>query len=148
MLEAEDIREHLVEPQRGWRTAEQVVVAGEQAPRRPRIRAAVPSVNARNAERFQRDALAVEHAVEIVIRDEQQARGVLPRRVGGKPGRVGVAVRTQDGQIACAGEDPASDFAQPGVRREEPVRVQCQSLRHSTNPPVIPVRIFGPRCLS
>ena len=45
------------------------------------------------------DALAVEHAEDVVVGLDEQRGGIRERLVVGKPGRLGVPVRADDGQV-------------------------------------------------
>jgi hypothetical protein len=65
-----------------------------------------------------------------VIGPYEQARRILERRIGGKPGRVGMAVRADDRKILDMGENPTRDGADGFVGRKKAVRVEAKCGRH------------------
>jgi hypothetical protein len=84
------------------------------------------AVEARHAEAFQRNALAEQHAEDIVVRDDQQARRIGERLVEGIPARIGVAVRTDDRQVLYGGVECAGDRTHARLGREQQIGVdQC-----------------------
>src|SRR5690606_18067253 len=72
------------------------------------------------------DALAVEHAEQVVVGYQQQFGGIGEGRVAGPPGRIGMAVRRDDGQPADLGIQPPCDRALARVRWKQTVFVQGQ----------------------
>ena len=134
-LEPKHLGEHMIEPQPRGRAAEQVIVGCEQPPRRARI-GCRRAVAIGYAQRGKRDALAVEHAIDIMIRREQQAGRIGPRRIVGEPARIGVAVRADDRRIGDGGVKRPRDIARAGIRREQSVGVQLQRPAHARFPAV------------
>ncbi len=110
-----------------------MIMAREEPPRRARI-GRRHAVAIGHAKRVERHTLAVEHAIEIMIGGEQQARRVGPRRVVREPARIGVAVRAGDRRIRDRGVERPRDIARYGVGRKQPVRVQRQ--RFHDRPPL------------
>ncbi len=104
----EHLMEHMVQPHRGRRATKQVEMLRQQPPSRARIDRRTGTVPARNAQPVQRHALAVQHAEQVVVRHQQQFGGIGEWRIAGEPGRIGVAMRTDDGQIAPPGRTGAA----------------------------------------
>ncbi len=96
-VEAQDLGEDMVEPQLRRCTTEQVIVAGKGAPRLARVGVG-RAVARRYAELSEVDALAIEHAEQIMVGRKQQAGRIAPRRIGSEPARIGMAVRRDDRQ--------------------------------------------------
>ncbi len=109
-------REGVVEPEAGGGSAEEVVVAGEDAPDLARV-GGLLAVELRDAEGFERDALRVEHAEDVVVGLDEEGGGVGEGLVFGEPARVGVAVRGDDGQVAD-GVVELSAMGRAACRRE------------------------------
>ena len=94
LFQSEEFLEGIVQPEAGRGSAKQIVVAGEDAPDFPRIlQLALP-----DSEIVERNALAVEHAKDVVIGLHEQCRRIRKRLVRRKPCRAGMPVRTDDGQ--------------------------------------------------
>jgi hypothetical protein len=68
-------------------------------------------------------SLAIKHAIQIVVRGEQQVHGIAERLVIGEPGRIGVAMRADDRQVAYRRVQRARQRARPDVGRKKAVRV-------------------------
>jgi len=64
--------------------------------------------------------------MNIVIGPYEQARRILERRVGGKPGRIRMAMRADDGQFLDLGKKPARDGADGLVGRKKAIRMKVQ----------------------
>src|SRR5262249_58870329 len=95
---AEDLGKDVVEPEPRGRPAKQVPMLREKAPDGARVALDGPAVRARHAERLERDALAVEHPEYVMIGRDEEGGWVGERLVVGEPARVGMAVRTDDGE--------------------------------------------------
>ncbi len=98
LIDAEHFREGVVEPYAARGGAEEMVVLGETAPDLARIALHRPAVDARDAERLQRDALGMEHPEDVVVGDDEELGGIGEGLVLGEPARIGVAVRADDRQ--------------------------------------------------
>ncbi len=98
LVDAEHRVERMVEPDARRRAAEEMVARGEGVPYLARVAVGRRAIAARNAEFFERHALAVQHPENVVIRRDEQRGRVGERRVVGKPLRIGVAVRAHDRQ--------------------------------------------------
>ncbi len=150
-VEAEHFLEHMVQPDRGRRAAEQAHVLGQQAPGLaglgPDLAGAV-----RHAELLQRDALAEQHAVEIVVRRQQQAGRVGERRVGREPLRIGMPVRADDRQAGHIVIQTPRDRPDLGFGREKTIRIKLQRPGHRPLPRywlanVLALEVTGVICL-
>ncbi len=129
-VDAEHRRERVVEPHARGRAAEQVKVFGERVPYPARVRRDRTAIVARNAQVLESYALAVEHPEHVVVRRDEQRRGVGERRVVGEPLRIGVAVRTDDGQILHRRVQAARESADRRVGGEQPVGIQVERNGH------------------
>ena len=78
----------------------------------------------RDAEIVQIDALAVQHAKQIMIRRQQQLGRVTERRIAGEPLRVGMTVRAQDRQVTHFRIQAAGDLPNGGFSGEQTIFVQ------------------------
>ena len=76
------------------------------------------------------DALRDEHAGHVVVRDDQELRGVGEGQVVGQVGRLDMAVHADEGKLRGLAVQPAGDPADLGVDGQGPVRVQDQWLGH------------------
>ena len=123
-MEAEDFGEGVVEPQPGRRAAEQMKVLGEAAPDFARIGLDRAAVDPRHAEVLETHALAVEHAMHVVVGNDEQPRRIGERRVVGEPLRIGVAVRADDRQAGDRRVERARNVARLGIGGKQSVRVQ------------------------
>ena len=74
LLDAEDARGRMLEPEPGRRAAKQVPVPGEEAPDRARIGLDRAAVLAGDAELLQPHALRIEHPEDVVVRLDEQRR--------------------------------------------------------------------------
>ena len=95
LLKAEQVLEGVVEPEARRGAAKQVVIAGEDAPDLARVFDLLLT----DFEVVQRDALAVQHAEDIVVWLDEQGRRVGEWLVGGEPGCLGMSVGADDGQV-------------------------------------------------
>ena len=120
----EHARQHPVEPHARGRAAEQVVVAGKQPPDLARIALGHPAIDARHAEVFELDALAVEHAKHVVIGREQQAGRIGERHVVREPFRIGMPVRADDRQVLDEAVEFAGDGSRGRVDRKQPIGIE------------------------
>ncbi len=115
LAEAKDFREGVVEPEPGRRAAEQMKVLGETAPDFARIGFDRAAVDARHAQVLETHALAVEHAMHVVVGNDEQPRRVGERRVVRKPLRIRVAVRADDRQLGDRSVERAGDVARLAI---------------------------------
>src|ERR1700693_3282926 len=99
LLNAEDLVERVIEPEARGRASEQVIVGREGSPDLARILFAAAAIAARNAEILEPYALAVEHPEDIVIRRDEQRRGVAEWLVVGVPPGVGVTGGAYERQV-------------------------------------------------
>lgn len=121
-VEAEHLAEHMAQPHRRGRAAEEVGMFGERPPCRARIGRRHPGL-ARHAQVVERHTLRIEHAVDVVIRREQQFGRVRPVGVGREPGRIGMPVRADDRQPGHFGIERTRDAPRAIFRRKQPVGV-------------------------
>jgi hypothetical protein len=128
-VEPEHLGEDVIEPRLRRRAAEQVVVTGERAPGLARVGIGC-AVTRRHTEAIERDALAVEHAEQIMVGRQQQAGRVAPARVGREPARIGMAVRRNDRQRRDLRIERACDRALVGIAREQPVGRETKRAGH------------------
>src|SRR3546814_15598169 len=82
---------------------------------------------------LQRNALAVEHAEDVMIGDDQQACRIAEGGVVGEPGGIGMAVRRDDRQMLDLRIQPPRDRPRGRVGRSEERRVgtECVSTCRS-----------------
>ncbi len=97
-VETELVFEGVVEPEAGGGAAEEIVVAGEDAPDLAGV-GLLLAVCLGDAEGFEGDALGVEHAEDVVVGLDEQGGGIGEGLVEGEPARVGVAVGGDEGQV-------------------------------------------------
>ena len=121
--DAEDLAEDVVEPHARRRAAEQVDVVGKRLPGSPRT-GRRPTVERRHAEGLERNALAVEHPGQVVVRRDEECRRVLERLVGGEPPRVRVAVRADQRKVAHGLVELPGDRPRRRFGGQQPVRVE------------------------
>src|SRR3546814_17876005 len=74
-------------------------MVGEPAPNRAWVTFDRAAVGAWYTQLLQRNALAVEHAEDVMIGDDQQACRIAEGGVVGEPGGIGMAVRGDDRQM-------------------------------------------------
>src|SRR5690606_27806577 len=119
----------MVEPYPGGGTAKQMVIGGEEAPRRAWVggRRSAPVRYAKGAER---DPLAIEHAIEIMIGREQQIGRVRPIGVSCEPCRVCMTMRANDWQSLHLGVERACDVTRLALGRKQAVGMDAQRLCH------------------
>jgi hypothetical protein len=124
-VDPECLGEHPVEPHPRGRAAKQGVVLREDSPDFPRIGFRDAAVDRRYAERVELHALAVEHAEDVVIGDDQQRGGIAECLVPREPCWIGMAVRTDDRQVLDARMQCAGDVAGAAVAGEQAVGVKA-----------------------
>ena len=124
LVDAEDRRGRVLEPQPRRRAAEEVPVAGEELPDLARVGLDRSAVFARDAELLEPHALRIKHAEDVVIWLDEKRRGIGKGIVLGIPARVGVAVRGDDRQVAHRGEEPSCDAAGHRIGGKEAIVVQ------------------------
>jgi hypothetical protein len=76
------------------------------------------SVDARNTEGLQRNALAVKHPKDVVVGDDKECGGIRESFIQSEPGRIRVAVRTDDGQCTDSCIKAPRDLTYRGFRGE------------------------------
>ena len=111
-----------------------MVALGEKPPDGARVRRDRAAVTARDAEILQRDALAVEHAEDVMVRHHEQPRRIGERLVLGVPARIGVAVRGDDRQGLDVVVEAPRHGAGGRIGRKKPVLVNQHGVSRSTKP--------------
>ena len=127
----EEVGEGVIQPEAARGAAEKMVVLGEEPPDRAWI-----GINSRrlvgtrgNAHGFHRDALAVKHAEEVVIRLKEKLGGIGEGFVLGKPAGLGVAVRAKYRQASDRSVQATGDGTRIRIGREETIRMEEGGLR-------------------
>jgi hypothetical protein len=92
----EELLEGKIQPQARRGAAKEIIMAGEDAPDLARIL----QLGVANLQIFQRDSLAIEHPVDVVIGLDEELCRVGERLVFRKPGRLRMPVRADDGQVS------------------------------------------------
>ncbi len=135
--DAEDFGEGVVQPQPRGRAAEQLEVLGENPPDLSRVGLDRAAVDSGHADLLGADSLAVEHAVDIVVRDDEEPRRIGERRVLREPARIGVAVRAHDRQVFDGPVKLARHVPHRGLRWEQAVGMkrEARSLNGHGFPP-------------
>lgn len=77
-----------------------------------------------DAQVFEGHSLAVEHAVYIMIRNNEQLSGVGEGLVAGKPLWIGVSMGAEDRQVAHAGVKLSRDAARRWISGKQSVFVE------------------------
>ena len=126
LIDAEEEIEDMLEPHPGGRSPEEVVMLGEKTPDLPGIAFDRTAVDPGNPEFFERDALAVEHPEQVMIRDQEQLGGIGKGDIVRIPPGIGVPVGADDGQILdlavqTAGDPPLGGIA--GKRRSSSMMI-------------------------
>ena len=98
-------------------------VLGEPAPDFSRFGLDRAAVDSRHAEVLEAHVLTVEHAMHIVVGNDEQPRRIGEGRIVREPLRVGVAVRAEDRQPGDRSVEPARDVARLAVGGEQSVWV-------------------------
>ena len=111
VVDAEEEIKDVFEPHPGRRSPEEVVVLRKQTPDRAGIGFDGSSVDPGNPQFLERDALAVEHPEQVVIRDQEQRRRIGKGDIVGIPPGIGMPVRADDGEpldlaVQAAGDQP------------------------------------------
>ena len=132
LVDAEQVGQHMVEPQPGRRSPEQMIVAGEQPPDLAPVGLDRRAVAGRHAEILEPHALAEQHAEDVVVRHDEQLRGIGERLVQRIPARVGVAVRADDRQVLDAGMEVAGNRPRPLFGGEQQIGID--QLAHGSGP--------------
>jgi len=125
---AEDVVELVVEPGARGGAGKKVEVIREALPDGTRVGFHRAAVEPRDAQVFQPHAPRVEHAEDVMVRDDDERGGFRERRVGSQQTGVHVAVRPDDGQISDLLVERAGDAAARGIRVEEAVGMQFQGF--------------------
>ena len=86
-----------------------------------------PAIEARHAQRFQRDALGIEHPRDVMIGDDEQIGGRAEGRFGvAEQPRVHVAVRADQRQVADQGVQITRKHPDRGVGIERAVGIEVE----------------------
>ena len=118
----EDIAEHIVQPHAGRCAPEEIVILREGPPGLARIGAGLARL-ARHPQRIEAHALAVQHAVDVMIRRKEEFGRIAERGVIGKPGRVRMPVRADDRQVPYLPVEPSRNGPLAVLGREQAVLV-------------------------
>ena len=130
---AEDVVQLGIEPQPGRRAAEQVIPVGEALPDAAVILLDRRAIAAGDAQRLERHALAVEHAEDVVIRNDQQVGGRAEGRLRiGEQCRIDVPMRADQRQVAHGGIEGAGDAAPCRIRMKS--AIGCGAPGHDGPP--------------
>jgi hypothetical protein len=134
-VDAEQMLEHVIEPEPCRRAPEEIVAFGKMPPDRPAVGLDRRAVERRNAKLFQPDALAEQHAENVVIGHDQQLRRVRKRLVQRKPARVRMTMRADDRQVLDRGIERAGQRKRASFGGKQQIRIgQCG---HVGPPPAI-----------
>lgn len=76
LVDAEQIGKHMIEPQPGRCAPKQIIVLGKTTPDRPAVCLDRRAVQRRHAEILKADALAEQHAENVVVRNDEQLRRI------------------------------------------------------------------------
>ncbi len=119
LFQPEQLLKLIVQPHARRRSTEQLIVARKCPPHLPRIlHHRLP-----NLQLIQRYTLAVEHAIHIVVRLNQQLRRIGKRLIPRKPPRLCVAMWTHNRQVANTFIKGAGNRAHIGLGREQAIVV-------------------------
>lgn len=132
-VEPERFGEYPIELQPRRRAAEQMVMRRRGPPRLTRFGDWRPVIEG-DPQRFERNALAVEHPQDIMVGAEQQVSRVRERRVGRESCGIGMAVRADDRQASDAVVKAPSDRADIRVGRQQAIGMEYERLYHGNNP--------------
>ena len=97
-IDAEQGLQHIVEPQTRRRATEQVIVLGKAPPDGAALGFDRCSVKARHPKVLETDALAEQHAVDVMIGNDEQPGRIGKGLVERIPAWIRMAVGTDDGQ--------------------------------------------------
>ncbi len=103
LSEAKHFVKNMVQPAARRRAAKQGVAIREGSPDLALVGFNVCPVDRWNPECLHRDTLAVEHAHQVMVRNQQEIDGVRERLVQGEPRRIRVPVWADDREIRNAG---------------------------------------------
>ena len=126
--EAKQRLERDIEPQLRGGAAKEIIVLREAPPDGAAIGFDRPSIAAGHAQIREIDALAHEHAGDVMVRNHEQLRGVREWQVLGIPAGVGVPVRADDRQVADRLEEFARNRPGRGVGGEQAVEHYLSGL--------------------
>ena len=88
------------------------------------------AVSPGDTEFFQRNAPAVEHPEEVVVRNQEQIRWVGKGHVVGIPLGIGMTVGADDGQILDLAVQTAGDLPLDGIAREKTILMHDDFFTH------------------
>ena len=129
-IDAKNFVEHMIHPQSGWGGRKQIIVVGKDMPNFAVVSFNRATMGCFNAQRLEGDALAKQHAINIVIWSDQQVSGILKRFVQGKPRWVSVAVGADNGQVFDAVVKTHGNLAHCGVCWHKAFRIERELVRH------------------
>ena len=130
LIDAEEKIENVFQPHPGGGPPEKVIMFREEAPDFPGIGFDRPPVLSGNAQFFHRDAPAVKHPEDIVIRDQEQLGRIGKGGIVRKPARIGVAVGADDGKILDLAVQPMGDLPPDRIARKESIIVHDDGPSH------------------
>ena len=109
-LDSEHLTQFVREPHAGGCAAEEVDLIGEQLPDTPVVHWITTTLDWRDTERLERQALGVEHPADVVVRDDEElSRRAERRGIVGEEARIHVAMRADDRQVSDALVQPTGD---------------------------------------
>ena len=120
LIEAEEFLKLVVEPDTRGRAAKEIVVAGEDAPHFARVF----DLGLADLQIVQRNALAVEHAVDVMVGLHEQLCRIGKGLVVREPTGLRVPVRTDDGQGANLCVESACDGSSGRIGGKKSVFVE------------------------
>ena len=135
---SQHFREGMVEPQPGRRAAEQMKILRETPPDPARVASRLRRRRASARRSFRGDALAVEHAVHVVVGHDEKPSRIRERLVVGEPLRVGMAMRADDRQVGDRPVKLARDRPRRRIRRKQPIRMELKRLAPWRDLPKMP----------
>jgi hypothetical protein len=134
LVNPEDVDELVLEPEAGRSAAEKVEVFSEALPDSAVICLDRRPVTSWHSEVLHRHALAVEHAKDVMVGDDEELRGSAQGgiRVGEEHGRD-VAVGAHERQVCHGLVQLAGHTAPGGLRVEEAVGVEGPRFDHDSS---------------
>jgi len=105
LLKSEQLLERIVQPQTCRRSPKQIIMLGKNSPHLARI----TDLRHTNLKVIQRNALAVQHAMHVMVRLDKQCSRIRKRLVLSEPRRLGMSMRTENRQLANTIVKPSGD---------------------------------------